>query len=107
MRIVSTLAVAIIAAAGFLGTARAEEAKEVTLKGTQQCAKCSLKLEGIKECQDVLTVKDGDKTINYFLVKGEVKHQCQGTKADVELKGTVSEKDGHTWLKISAPNAAK
>lgn len=44
--------------------------KEITLKGTAQCAKCVLK-EGT-ECQTTLvTEKDGKKT-TYYLAKGEV-----------------------------------
>lgn len=104
MRIVSsTLAFAVIAAAGFLGIARAEDApaaKEVTLKGTQQCAKCSL--HEADKCQDVLTVKEGDKSVNYYLTKGDaVKHKCQGTTENVSVTGTVEEKDGKKWVKVS------
>jgi hypothetical protein len=101
MRILSTLAVAVIAAAGFLGTARAEEkaAEAVTLKGTLQCAKCSLKIEGVTKCADTLTVKEGDKSVLYYVTGAA--HQCQGTKADVELKGTVAEKDGKKTLTVA------
>ena len=63
MRVVSSgLAMVALALAGLIGVARADDAaKEVTLKGTMQCAKCSLHEEGATKCQDVLTVKDGDK----------------------------------------------
>ena len=77
-----------IATAALVGTAFADEAaKEVTLTGTQQCAKCSLKEEGAKSCQDVLTVNDGTAETKYYLVKNDAmkgKHVCTGKKANVK-----------------------
>ena len=40
--------------------------KEVTLTGTMHCAKCGLKMTGIKKCTNALIVKDGDKMVTYL-----------------------------------------
>ena len=89
-------------AAVVLGLATASvfaESKEVTLHGTGTCAKCDLKTAD--KCQNVLQVKDGDKTVTYQLT-GDVskafhKNVCQGS-AKVVATGVVSEKDGKKEL---------
>jgi hypothetical protein len=64
----SMLALAAFAAAALTSTAFAEDAKkEVTLKGTLVCAKCKLKMEGVKKCTNALQVKEGEKTVTYIL----------------------------------------
>ncbi len=80
-----------------LGISVAKAAEETTLKGTMKCAKCSLKEQA--KCQAVLVVKDGDKTVEYFLSDNAVGKAAHGAicKADKEgctVTGTVSEKDG-------------
>ncbi len=86
--------------------ARAEEDKEVTLKGKITCAKCDLKLE--KECMNVIQVKDGDKTVTYYFdpAKKEHKEVCTAAKEGTVV-GTVSEKDGKKIVKVSKVEFAK
>lgn len=85
----------------------AKAAKEVTLTGTMVCAKCGLKEAGIKKCTNAIQVKEGDKTVTYFLDdqgNGESYHEglCGGgTKEGAKVTGTVSEKDGKKWVKVT------
>jgi len=65
-----------------------------TLEGKLVCGKC--KLGETDACSNALQVKDGDKTITYYLKdkgKGEKYHKCSG-EAEVKVTGKVSEKDG-------------
>ena len=105
MRILSNrLALLAVATLALVGVARAEDAKEVTLTGTMQCAKCSLHEEGVTTCQDVLTVKDGDKETKYYIAAGDAQkaaHVCKGTKDGVTVTGTVETKDGKQVLTAS------
>lgn len=77
-------------------------AAEKTLEGTLVCAKCYLKKADAKECQDVLLVpsSDGSKT-EYYIAKNDVAIQA-GEACTMQVKarvtGTVSQKDGKTWL---------
>ncbi len=85
--------------------------QEKTLTGTLACGKCTLKDKDGKplasECTNVLQVKEGDKTVNYFLQddgKGADYHKgiCPGGKtAEVTVTGVVSEKDGKNYIKPS------
>lgn len=79
-----------------------EKAPAVTLKGTATCAKCDLKVKD--ECASVLQVKDGDKTVTYYLdgLADSEWHKkiCMGAKS-ATLTGTVSEKDGMKMLKVT------
>jgi len=92
---------------GFMVLAQAEDkdAKEKTLKGTMVCGKCTLKV--CKKCTNVLQVKEGDKTVNYFIDdKGnkEKYHKAicpDGNEQKAEVTGTVSTKDGKKWIKAS------
>src|SRR5437660_8922685 len=85
-------------------TASAEEkkkGKEVTLKGTLVCGKC--KLKETDACANVLQVKDGDKTVSYYLKdkgKAEKYHKeiCTNDGKEATVKGTVTEKDGKRWV---------
>lgn len=81
-------------------------AKEVTLAGEGKCAKCALKNPG--KCQNVVQVKDGDKTTTYYL-KGEAsdkfhKEICSETKK-IEVVGEVSEADGKKWVTVTSIKA--
>ena len=81
-------------------------AAEQTLEGTLVCAKCFLKKADAKACQDVLLVdapnekKDGKKT-EYYISKNTVAKES-GEVCTMQVKarvtGTVSQKDGKTWL---------
>jgi hypothetical protein len=72
--------------------------KQVKLTGTLVCGKCNL--HQAKKCTNVLRVKDGTKTVNYWLAdkgNGETYHEgvCGGgTVEHVTVTGTLTEKDG-------------
>jgi hypothetical protein len=79
---------------------RADDKKEVTLKGTIVCAKCPLK--ETKKCTTAIQVKEGDKLVTYCLDdKGtaESYHEavCGGEKKEGTVVGVVTEKD--SWTK--------
>lgn len=76
-------------------------AADETLSGTVVCAKCSLKKADAKECQDVLVVKNGETSTEYYIAKNPVSekfgHVCSGKKP-ATVTGAVSEKDGKKWI---------
>ncbi len=87
-------------------SAAAAADKEVTLKGKISCAKCELKLKGVRKCQTVIQVQEDGKEVTYFFLdKGnqEEYHEavCGGGKKDGTVTGTISEKDGKKWIKPS------
>ena len=72
MRKAGTIALMVVVAAGLAFLAYAgEKEKTVTLSGSVACAHCTLKLAGVKECQDVLVVS-GEGAGQYYLVKNDV-----------------------------------
>jgi precorrin-3B methylase len=87
---------------GLSASAFAKEAKEVTLTGEGKCAKCALKKAD--SCQNVVEVKEGDKTTVYYLTgdvsKGFHKNLCSGS-AKVKVSGEHSEKDGKHEIKVT------
>ena len=91
------LAIATLAGFALAG----EAAKTVTVTGKIVCAKCSLQKDDAKECQNVIVADVDGKSVEYYLAKNalseEFGHVCKGEKA-VVATGTVSEKDGKTWL---------
>ena len=103
MKMVVKIALSLAMVFGFFALALAEDKKEVTLKGTMVCGKCTLKLA--EKCTNVLQVKEDGKTVNYFIDdKGgkESYHKaiCPGkAEQKAEVTGTVSEKDGKKWIK--------
>jgi hypothetical protein len=80
-------------------------AADEVFEGTLVCAMCGLKKADAKECQDVLLVADasGAKT-EYYITKNEVAKEA-GEACTRQIKatvtGTVSERDGKTWLTAS------
>ncbi len=102
MKTILKLGLALALVVGFVAGATAGD--DMTVTGKILCAKCSLKKADAKECQDVLVVKDGDKTAEYYVEKNDVAkkfgHVCQGEKTAV-VTGTVSEKDGKKWISPS------
>ena len=83
------------------------------VEGKLTCARCTLKVEGATECQNVLVVKGkkGAEPTYYYMVENEVTkeygHFCKGEKAMI-VTGTLEEKDGKTWLaatKVEKPEA--
>jgi hypothetical protein len=99
-----TLAIAVAFGVVGFGASRAEDnKKDVTLTGTLVCGKCTLK--ETTKCSNVLQVKEGDKTVNYYLDdqgNKETYHEgvCGGDKLEgVKVTGTVTEKDGKKHIK--------
>jgi hypothetical protein len=97
LSLMAALAAACVVVAG----AWAEDKKEVTLKGTILCAKCALK--EAKMCQTAIQVKEGDKTVTYYLLdKGnkESYHEavCGGDRKEGTVTGVVSEKEGKKYI---------
>ena len=69
-----------------------------TLEGKLVCSKC--KLSETEACGNALQVKDGDKTVTYYLKdkgKAEKYHKCSG-EADAKVTGKVVEKDGKKYI---------
>jgi hypothetical protein len=100
MRYATVLVLAMVLAVGLVATVAA--AADTTLTGKIMCAKCTLKKADAKECQDVLVVTDSQGAAKeYYITKNEVLqkfgHTCTGEKPAV-VTGTVSEKDGKTWI---------
>ncbi|HET6575974.1 MAG TPA: DUF6370 family protein [Fimbriiglobus sp.] len=81
------------------------EGKEVKLTGTLVCARCQLKLDGVKKCTNALQVKEGDKTVTYLLDDKGMKEEyhegvCGGGETkNVTVVGKLTEKDGKKWVK--------
>jgi hypothetical protein len=73
-----------------------------TFKGTLVCAQCELKKPDAHECQDVLLVEDGKGgTAEYYITKNAVAEKAGEActlKIPATVTGTVSQKDGKTWL---------
>ncbi|HYC00969.1 MAG TPA: DUF6370 family protein [Candidatus Limnocylindrales bacterium] len=96
------LVFAALAALLFLQPATAASADETTIEGNIICAKCNLKTEGLRECQNVLSVKDdaGAET-HYWLAKNEVAKAYGEVCMDVRpvtVTGTVEDKGGKKWI---------
>lgn len=96
------LLIALAAVATLAGIVLAgEDAKSVTITGKIVCAKCSLQKADAKECQNVIVAEVDGKNVEYYLAKNalteEFGHVCKGEK-NVVATGTVSEKDGKTWI---------
>jgi len=108
MKTIMKLSLALALVVGLVAAATA--ADQVTVTGKVMCAKCTLKKADAKECQNVLVVKDGDKTAEYYVEKNEVAtkfgHVCGGEKPAV-VTGAVSEKDGKKWIAPSKMEAPK
>ena len=91
-----------LAALGFTATA-ADDAKK-TIEGKLVCAKCTLKMEGIKTCTNAVKVKEGDKEVIYLIKdtgNKESYHKAvcgADTDSDVKVTGKLVEKDGKKWL---------
>lgn len=88
----------VMAVALTLSANAAEESK--TLTGEGKCAKCALK--EAKSCQNALQVKDGEKTVTYYLTQNDVSKKfheniCSGPKK-ITVTGTVKEVDGKKEL---------
>lgn len=100
-------ALALVAPATFADDKPAQKPadKEVKLTGTLMCAKCKLKMDGVKKCVNALQVEENGKTVTYLLDdkgNGEDYHECGGSeKKGVTVTGTLTEKDGKKTVKPS------
>src|SRR5882762_4199310 len=96
----SMLAALVVAGLAMALTLKARAADEKTITGDGKCAMCALK--ETKDCQNAVQVKEGDKTVTYYLVHNDVSKDfhdniCKGTKK-VKATGTVKEVDGKMQL---------
>ena len=83
------------------GAVVAGEGEAVTLEGKVLCAKCAFEEEGRQKCQNVLVGEEDGKTMHYYLTATEANEGFGdvGMKSPtVRVTGTVSEKDGKTWM---------
>jgi Family of unknown function (DUF6370) len=96
-----TLIRVVLAVALFCALAPPAHANEKTHEGTLVCAKCFLKKPDAKECQDVLLVPEKGKKTEYYIQKNEVAEKAGEactTQVKAKVTGTLSQKDGKTWL---------
>jgi len=103
MRIAAVLLLGLGLVVAFLGSVNAQDAKEVTLKGTVTCAKCDLKLE--KSCATVIQVKKDDKATVYYFDKAAHKKYHGGICTEAKpgsVTGKVEEKDGKKTITVTA-----
>jgi hypothetical protein len=100
MKSIVKVGLAVALALGLAASIQAGD--EMTVTGKVMCAKCALKKADATKCQDVLVSKNDDgTTAEYYIEKTEAAeafgHVCQGDKTAV-VTGSVSEKDGKTWI---------
>jgi hypothetical protein len=89
---------------------RAQDKKEVTLKGEISCAKCGL--HQADKCGTAIVVKEGGKDVTYFLLDKGMQEKyyeglCGGDKKQGAVTGVVTEKDGKKYVKPSKVEFAK
>ena len=99
----------VLAAALLLSPAGFAADKEVTLKGEGKCAKCSLK--ETTTCQNVVVVKEGDKSVTYYIdhdavAKAFHSEVCTETKA-ISVTGVVKEVGGKKTIDATKITAGK
>ncbi len=103
MKKLAVVSVVLFIACALTGSVVAGE-KAVTLEGKMICAKCNLKVEEFTKCQNVVAVVKDGETSHYYLAKNEANTEfgdvCLAEK-QVRVTGTVSEKDGRTWIAAS------
>jgi uncharacterized protein DUF6370 len=105
MNALKTLALTLAVLFAVALTVRADEkkadTKEVTVKGTFVCTKCAL--QETADCGNAIQVKDGDKTVTYYLkddAKAAPYHGKFCTKKGVtgSVTGVVSEDGGKKYI---------
>jgi hypothetical protein len=87
-----------------------DKGKEVTLKGTLLCAKCTL--GQTPDCTTAIQMKEGDKAVTYHLddkgaSEGHHEPICGGAKKEGTVVGTVQEREGKKYIKPSKVVYAK
>lgn len=100
--------VTVVVLAGLLAV-RSYAGDEITINGEGMCAHCMLH-QGT-ECQTVIQVKQGDKTMTYYLANNDVTKKFHpavcSAKAKVTATGTVSEMDGKAMFTASKISVVK
>ena len=98
----SLLAALVVVGLTMTGALKVRADNEKTFTGEGKCAKCTLK--ETDSCQNVVQVKEGDKTVTYYLVRNEVSNKfhdspslCKETKK-ITVTGTVKEVGGKQQL---------
>ena len=96
----------------FVTEVRAEDKKEVTLKGTILCAKCALKEKGLTKCTTAIVVKEDGKDVVYYLHDNGAKEEyheevCGGARKEGTVTGIVHKHDGKLMIKPSKVEYAK
>ncbi len=87
-------------AALFAGVSFAAEDKTIT--GKPECAKCTLKEDGVKTCTNVVVATEDGKQVKYYMDPANAVAKenhgkagfCQGNKDKVKVTGAVEKKDG-------------
>ena len=101
MKAVKMLALGATVLCAMALTLRAADTKEVTVKGTIVCTKCALKETA--DCGNAIQVKDGDKTVTYY-IKDDGKAAdyhgkfCTNKGVAGSVTGVVSEADGKKYI---------
>ena len=74
----------------------------VTLEGNIVCAKCTLKVEGVDKCQNVLLVKNAaGKDTQYWLARNAMAEAFGDVCTDIKpvtVTGSIEENDGRKWI---------
>jgi hypothetical protein len=104
LSVLLALMVAIILTAGLKADAAkdAKDAKAVTKEGKLVCSKCTL--AETDECGNALKVKEGDKTVVYYLKdkgRGEKYHKgvCPANaEKDASVTGVITEDGGKKYI---------
>jgi hypothetical protein len=105
------LVVAIVLAATLTAEAGGTKGKKVTKEGTLVCGKCTL--GETDKCSNVLQVKEGGKTVNYYLVdKGNKETYHKGvcppnSMKEATVSGTLATKDGKNFITPAAATDVK
>ena len=104
MKMAVKVALSLALVLGFMALSQADDTKEEKLTGTITCAKCDLKLA--KKCHTVIKT---DKAVYWFDTAGSKKYHkpiCMEAKEGT-VTGTVTEKDGKKFIKVSKVTFAK
>ena len=98
------LGFSVVALSNVAGTAQEKDKKgeTKTIEGKMVCGKCTL--SETKACSNVVQVKEGGKTVNYYISdKGNKekyhKDVCPGgSEVEVKVTGKIVEKDGKKMI---------
>jgi hypothetical protein len=96
------MVLSLVCALALVSFVRADDKKEITVKGDVCCAKCEMKKQDT--CNAVILVRAGDKEeIYYFDADSQEKHgqECCKEKKPATITGTVTEKDGKKWIAVT------